>query len=199
MPTTPPSADEGARDAESRSALATSDALTDTIDRTAGFGDEPLIPGPRTELAPGGPQARREETADLFDRIAACTDPDETHRLREQIVVLNLPVATSIALRYRGRGEPVEDLVQVAHLGLVKAVDGFDAGRGCDFLAYAVPTVRGEVKRYFRDRGWDIRPPRRVQELRARVEQATELLAQQLDRSPARPRSPSTSGSTSGT
>jgi RNA polymerase sigma-B factor len=184
MPTTPPSADEGARDAESRSALATSDALTDTIDRTAEFGDEPLIPGPRTELAPGGPQTRREETADLFDRIAACTDPDETHRLREQIVVLNLPVATSIALRYRGRGEPVEDLVQVAHLGLVKAVDGFDAGRGCDFLAYAVPTVRGEVKRYFRDRGWDIRPPRRVQELRARVEQATELLAQQLDRSP---------------
>jgi RNA polymerase sigma-B factor len=188
MPTTPPGANEGTRTAEPRSALAMSDELTkdETVQHlvTDPPGDEPMIPGPRTELTADGPQARRDETAALFERIASSSDPDERHRLREQIVVLNLPVATSIALRYRGRGEPVEDLVQVAHLGLVKAVDGFDASRGSDFLAYAVPTVRGEVKRYFRDRGWDIRPPRRVQELRARVEQATELLAQQLDRSP---------------
>jgi RNA polymerase sigma-B factor len=143
-----------------------------------------LIPATRAEAAADRAQARRDETAALFERLATVTDPDVRHGLREQIVVLNLPVATSIALRYRGRGEPIEDLVQVAHLGLLKAVDGFDASRGSDFLAYAVPTVRGEVQRYFRDRGWDIRPPRRVQELRARVNQATELLAQQLDRSP---------------
>jgi RNA polymerase sigma-B factor len=145
---------------------------------------EHVLPRTRAEAGADRTQARTEQTAACFEQLATCVDPDERHRLREQVVVLNLPVATSIALRYRGRGEPVEDLVQVAHLGLLKAVDGFDASRGSDFLAYAVPTVRGEVQRYFRDRGWDIRPPRRVQELRARISQATELLAQRLDRSP---------------
>jgi RNA polymerase sigma-B factor len=147
-------------------------------------GPEQVVPATRAEAGAERSAARAEATAALFEQLAGCSDEEQRYRLREQIVVLNLPVATSIALRYRGRGEPVEDLIQVAHLGLLKAVDGFDAGRGSDFLPYAVPTVRGEVQRYFRDRGWDIRPPRRVQELRARVAQATELLAQRLDRSP---------------
>jgi RNA polymerase sigma-B factor len=143
-----------------------------------------VLPASRVEAGAERSAARSEATAALFVELSGCVEEERRYRLREQIVVLNLPVATSIALRYRGRGEPVEDLVQVAHLGLLKAVDGFDASRGSDFLAYAVPTVRGEVQRYFRDRGWDIRPPRRVQELRARIGAATELLGQRLDRSP---------------
>jgi RNA polymerase sigma-B factor len=129
-------------------------------------------------------EARQRETAAVVTRLQECTDPDELARLRQQLVVLNVPVATSIALRYRSRGEAVEDLVQAAHLGLVKAVNGFDADRGHDFLAYAVPTISGEVKRHFRDQGWDIRPPRRVQELRGEVEKASSELTQTLGRSP---------------
>ena len=128
--------------------------------------------------------ARREATARLFAEMAQTGSEVERRALRDEVIRLNVPVATSIAMRYRGRGETVDDLVQVASLGLVKAVDGFDPDRGRDFLAYAVPTISGEVKRHFRDRGWDIRPPRRIQELRASVEAAQEVLVQRLDRSP---------------
>ncbi|WP_211290960.1 SigB/SigF/SigG family RNA polymerase sigma factor [Kineococcus xinjiangensis] len=127
--------------------------------------------------------ARREATARLFTEMTHAGE-EQRQRLREEVIRLNMPVATSIAMRYRGRGESIDDLVQVASLGLVKAVDGYDPGRGRDFLAYAVPTISGEVKRHFRDRGWDIRPPRRIQELRASVEAAQEVLVQRLDRSP---------------
>ena len=113
-----------------------------------------------------------------MQQLRECTDEAERVRLRERLVVVNVPVATSIALRYRSRGEAMEDLVQAAHLGLVKAVNGFDPERGRDFLAYAVPTISGEVKRHFRDQGWDIRPPRRIQELRAEVERASADLTQ---------------------
>jgi RNA polymerase sigma-B factor len=132
----------------------------------------------------GTDEARRRETEDLVIALQQTSDPDEQQRLRHRMVVVNVPVATSIALRYRSRGESVEDLVQAAHLGLVKAVNGFDPGRGRDFLAYAVPTISGEVKRHFRDQGWDIRPPRRVQELRAQVDHASRELTQRLGRSP---------------
>jgi RNA polymerase sigma-B factor len=129
-------------------------------------------------------ERRRRETAELVEHLRTCTDPDEQKTLRQQLIVLNVPVATSIAMRYRSRGESLEDLVQTAQLGLVKAVNGFDASRGLDFLAYAVPTISGEVKRHFRDQGWDIRPPRRIQELRADVERASSELTQTLGRSP---------------
>jgi len=129
-------------------------------------------------------ERRRRETAELVEQIRATDDPAELQRLRQQLIVLNVPVATSIAMRYRSRGESLEDLVQTAQLGLVKAVNGFDAERGLDFLAYAVPTISGEVKRHFRDQGWDIRPPRRIQELRADVERASAELTQTLGRSP---------------
>src|SRR4051794_32905045 len=132
----------------------------------------------------GADEARQRETAEIVRRLPEATDPQEQKRLRQELVVANVPVATSIALRYRARGEAVEDLVQAAHLGLVKAVNGFDPDRGRDFLAYAVPTISGEVKRHFRDQGWDIRPPRRVQELRSEVEHASAELTQHLGRSP---------------
>jgi RNA polymerase sigma-B factor len=129
-------------------------------------------------------QARERETSEVIARLRHCDDPAEERRLRQQLVVLNVAVATGIALRYRGRGEAIEDLVQAAHLGLVKAANGFDPHRGPDFLSYAVPNISGEVKRHFRDQGWGIRPPRRVQELRPDVEAASSELTQKLGRSP---------------
>ncbi|HET9656372.1 MAG TPA: SigB/SigF/SigG family RNA polymerase sigma factor [Kineosporiaceae bacterium] len=126
----------------------------------------------------------RRATVDLLDQLRRCVDEEERRRLRHRLVVANLPVATSIAMRYRSRGASLEDLVQAANLGLVKAVNGFDPDRGNEFMAYAVPTIAGEVKRYFRDQGWDIRPPRRVQELRPEVERASAELTQHLGRSP---------------
>jgi RNA polymerase sigma-B factor len=101
---------------------------------------------------------------------------------REQVIEGFVPIADRLARRYaHGRFE--EDLTQVARLGLIKAVDGFDPERGA-FLAYAVPTIRGELKRYFRDHCWDIRAPRRLQELRAAAHSAEEVLQQRLRRSP---------------
>ncbi|GAB4063117.1 hypothetical protein GCM10028777_05230 [Angustibacter speluncae] len=96
----------------------------------------------------------------------------------------HMPLARSLALRYRNRGEPVDDLVQVAYLGLVKAVVGYVPGRGPAFSAYAVPTITGELRRHFRDHGWDVRPPRRLQELRARARVASSRLEQDLGRAP---------------
>jgi len=93
-------------------------------------------------------------------------------------------VATAIASRYRTRGIATEDLEQVAYLALVKAAQGYDAALGNDFLSYAVPTIRGEIKRHFRDLGWTVRPPRRIQELQARITAADALLSQELGRSP---------------
>ena len=125
-----------------------------------------------------------ETTAALLSRLAQQPDPVERQRLVDEVVMLNLPVARSLAMRYRERGVPTEDLVQVASLGLVKAVHGYDAERGRDFLAYAAPTMTGEIKRYFRDTGWAVRPPRRLQELRARMAQVTQGLSQDTGRAP---------------
>lgn len=112
--------------------------------------------------------------------------PEEERRLLlDDVVVLNLCVADSIAQRYAGRGIPAEDLRQVAYEGLVKAVARFDPASGSDLLSYAVPTVRGELQRHFRDHGWTVRPPRRVQELQQRINRATEDLSQSLGRDPA--------------
>jgi RNA polymerase sigma-B factor len=120
----------------------------------------------------------------LIARLCRCADDGERERVRHLLVVANIPWATGIAMRYRSRGAGLDDLIQAASLGLVKAVNGFDPTRGNDFMAYAAPTVAGEVKRYFRDQGWDIRPPRRVQELRLKVQHVSAELAQVLGRSP---------------
>ncbi|CAN5153395.1 SigB/SigF/SigG family RNA polymerase sigma factor [soil metagenome] len=124
------------------------------------------------------------DTADLLRRVAASEDPQERRRLLDEVVLLNLGVARSIAHRYRNRGIALDDLDQVARLGLVKAARGFDTDRQNDFLAYAVPTIRGEVRKHFRDHGWSVRPPRRVQELQAKINSAASELTQQLGRSP---------------
>ena len=93
-------------------------------------------------------------------------------------------VARDVARRYHGRGIPVEDLEQVAYVGLVKAVKGYEPGRGDDFLSYAVPTVRGELRRHFRDLGWVVRPPRSIQELQSKVTEAEGDLYQEFGRCP---------------
>lgn len=120
----------------------------------------------------------------LVARIAANGDPQVDRRLRRELAELCMPMATSVARRFRNRGESFDELVQAACLGLVKAANGFDATRGSDFVGYAVPTISGEVKRHFRDHGWQIRPPRRIQELRSDVARVGEELTQELGRSP---------------
>lgn len=104
--------------------------------------------------------------------------------LLNQAIELNVPVARSIAHQFHNRGESSDDLDQVAYLGLVKAVNGFDPEKGDEFLAYAVPTITGEVKRYFRDAAWSVRPPRRIQDLQGEITPAVEELSQLLGRSP---------------
>jgi RNA polymerase sigma-B factor len=127
---------------------------------------------------------RSDTTAALLEEISRTDDEAERAAKREQVVLLNMGVARAIAHRYRQRGLNLDDLVQVAYVGLVKAVNGFDPTRERDFLSYAVPTVSGEVKRYFRDFGWTVRPPRRVQELQSRIAKASAELSQRLGRSP---------------
>lgn len=110
-------------------------------------------------------------------------DPARTS-LRDELVTMNLPLVEHLARRFRDRGENHEDLVQVGTVGLIKAVDRFDTSRGVQFSTYATPTIVGEIKRHFRDRGWAIRVPRRLQELRISLSRATSELSQQTGRSP---------------
>ena len=126
---------------------------------------------------------RRAETSRLFDEAVQCDGADR-EGLLEEIIRLNMVIASELARRYHGRGIGAEDLDQVANLGLVKAVQGFDPAQGNDFLSFAVPTIRGEIRRYFRDYGWAIRPPRSVQEMQSRIAAAEGELFQALGRSP---------------
>ena len=116
--------------------------------------------------------------------LAASTDDVERAELRERMVLAGLPLADSVAQRYQGRGIETDDLVQVARTALVKAVRRYRPGAGPGFAAYAAPTISGEVKRWFRDQGWAVRPPRRIQELRAGVVVEEERLRHVLLRDP---------------
>lgn len=121
----------------------------------------------------------------LHLRYAELTNGDpERERLREELINGYRPMAEHIARRFAGRGEPLEDLVQVAMVGLINAVDRFEADRGSDFLSFAVPTVTGEVRRYFRDHGWSLRVPRRLKDLHISVRSVVAELSQQLGRAP---------------
>ena len=105
-------------------------------------------------------------------------------RQREAIVKRCLPLADHIARRYGGRGEPFDDLVQAARLGLVNAVNRFDVDNGADFVSFAVPTMMGEVRRHFRDHAWAVKVPRRVKELQPQLIRARAELSQRLRRAP---------------
>ncbi|WP_328438621.1 RNA polymerase sigma factor SigF [Streptomyces sp. NBC_00457] len=108
----------------------------------------------------------------------------EYAELRNRLVRMHLPLVEHLARRFRNRGEPLDDLTQVATIGLIKSVDRFDPDRGVEFSTYATPTVVGEIKRHFRDKGWAVRVPRRLQELRLALTTATAELSQRHGRSP---------------
>lgn len=136
--------------------------------------------GPNVDLPA---DERKERTARLLARAADLTG-DERSRLLDEVVVLNIPVARSLAARYRNRGMPLEDLEQVACLALTKVVRAYRPDRGEDLLVFAVPSILGELKRHFRDASWTVRPPRRLQELRPLISAARESLSSELGRSP---------------
>lgn len=122
----------------------------------------------------------KEKTRELFRRFKEEGDMDA----REKLVMSHLNLVRFIANKFKNRGEPIDDLVQVGYLGLLKAIDRFDPARGLEFTTFATPTIMGEIKRHFRDKGWSVRVPRRLQELSAKVNQATDTLTSQLQRSP---------------
>jgi len=136
------------------------------------------------ESAPAVREDRDQCTRSLLRRAGQVTDPAARQSLFEEAVLLNQPMARALAQQYQRRGVDPEDLVQVAMLGLVKAVRGYCPGVERAFAGYAVPTIRGEIRRYFRDRGWMIRPPRSLQELNRDVRVAEPELAQSLQRMP---------------
>lgn len=124
----------------------------------------------------------------LFDELA---DPDlaeqDRRRIRDELVTGHLPLAAHIAQRFAHRGQPVEDLEQVARVGLIHAVDRFDPSLGHQFLPFAIPTVTGEIRRYFRDRTWSVTVPRKLQDRHLAITDIVEELSQKLGRAP-RPR-----------
>jgi RNA polymerase sigma-B factor len=140
-----------------------------------------LAHSPRLTAAP--PSISSSSVEDTL-ALACSADEAERQQMLDDVVVSQLGLARSIAMRYRDRGEPIEDLVQVANMALVMAVQRYQPDHGVSFAAFAVPTITGELRRYFRDRGWDVRPPRRIQELRGHVQSASQDLAQELGRAP---------------
>jgi RNA polymerase sigma-B factor len=122
----------------------------------------------------------RDALTEAFAAFAENRDP----ALRDQLIEAHIGLAEYLARRFANRGEPLDDLVQVASLGLVKAVERFDPSRGLEFTTFATPTILGELKRHFRDKGWAVRVPRRVQELHLRITRVIDDLSLELGRSP---------------
>jgi RNA polymerase sigma-B factor len=148
----------------------------------------PAAPASRRGHIPRPASPANESTAssrELFERLAGTEQGSPVWRaLRDELVRRHLPLVHFLVRRFRGRGEPLDDLVQVATIGLIKAVDRFDLERGIEFSTYATPTVVGEVKRHFRDRGWAIKVPRRLQENMLAVTRASAELFGTLSRAP---------------
>ncbi len=122
----------------------------------------------------------RGKTYALFIEYRATSDPE----IRDELVRMYLNLVEYLARRFKSRGEPLDDLIQVGTIGLIKAIDRFDIERAVEFTTYATPTIVGELKRYFRDKGWAIRVPRRLQELNLQVNQVVNGLTQELRRTP---------------
>ncbi len=132
--------------------------------------------------ASGGKAAwDKDRTRELFRRFKEEGDAEA----RDQLIVNHINLVRFLASKFKNRGESLEDLIQVGTIGLIKAIDRFDPERGLEFTTYATPTIMGEIKRHFRDKGWSVRVPRRLQELSAKVNQATDELTNQLQRSPS--------------
>lgn len=123
----------------------------------------------------------KDRTRELFRQYKATGDPE----VRDQLIVSHLNLVRFLASKFKNRGEPLDDLIQVGTIGLIKAIDRFDPSRGLEFTTYATPTILGEIKRHFRDKGWSVRVPRRLQELSAKVNQANDELTNELSRRPS--------------
>jgi len=122
----------------------------------------------------------KEHTRSLFVRYREMGDESA----RDELITMYLNLVKYLASRFRNRGEPIDDLVQVGTIGLIKAIDRFDVNRQVEFTTYATPTIVGELKRHFRDKGWAIKVPRRLQELSFKVNQAIDALTQEYQRAP---------------
>jgi RNA polymerase sigma-B factor len=132
--------------------------------------------------------ATRETRASSFDRsrlreLVAEYAASKSASAREQLVEMHLNVVRYLAAKFANRGEPLEDLVQVGSIGLLKAIERFDPARGVEFITYAMPTILGEIRRHFRDKGWAIRVPRRLQELSLAINRVADSLSVELGRS----------------
>ncbi len=140
---------------------------------------------PRRRLSSRMPKGRlawdKDRTRELFRRFKEEGDEDA----REQLIMSHLNLVRFLASKFKNRGEPLDDLVQVGTIGLIKAIDRFDTTRGLEFTTFATPTIMGEIKRHFRDKGWSVRVPRRLQELSSKVNQVTDELTKDLQRSPS--------------
>ena len=135
----------------------------------------------------GANESRGTLSTRLLTQAAAEADPVERKRLQDEVVVMHMGLARAIAARYRGRGISEDDLTQAASMALLRAARNFDPSHGVEFLSYAVVTMKGEVKRQFRDFGWMVRPPRPIQKLQADVGRAQGELTHLLGRSPRVP------------
>ena len=127
----------------------------------------------------------RSADREMFEQLAALeAGTGEHEKLRAALIERHLPLVTFMARKFADRGEPLDDLIQVGTIGLIKAIDRFEISKGFEFSTFATPTIVGEIKRHFRDKTWAVRVPRRLQELGASVTKATTELTQKLDRSP---------------
>jgi RNA polymerase sigma-B factor len=159
--------------------------------------EEPVVPAPQEDELPeedteevpevseevasppraAGPDAA---TPELFAEFQKARDP----QIRERLILAHMNLVRYLARKFANRGEPIEDLTQVGMIGLINAIDRFDPTRGIRFATYATPTIVGEIRRYFRDRGWAVKVPRRLQELSLAATKAADALAQDLNRAP---------------
>jgi RNA polymerase sigma-B factor len=168
-----------------------SSLLTDPTDSVAGVGTDPRTgpahqePQPIADPGAVGPADARHLSRDLFVRLRTLEEGTREYSyVRGTLIELNMTLARFAAGRFRNRSEPMEDIVQVATVGLIKAIDRFDPERGVEFSTFALPTIVGEIKRFFRDTSWKVHVPRRLQELRLALAKASDALEQRLDRSP---------------
>ncbi|MER5352399.1 SigB/SigF/SigG family RNA polymerase sigma factor [Kitasatospora sp. NPDC002551] len=145
-----------------------------------------LPPRPtEAQLRVMGKTEARELSDALFERLAGLARESHAYSyVRGTVIELNMPLVRFIAGRFRHRPEDMDDILQVGTVGLIKAVDGYDPGRGVEFLTYAIPTIAGEIKRFFRDTSWPVRVPRRMQEFYLTVARGSDRLEQRLGRLP---------------
>ncbi|MER6024452.1 RNA polymerase sigma factor SigF [Streptomyces sp. NPDC001851] len=176
---------EGAPEAEPRAAARPRGRATGgTMSEHERYAEDDAPGAEAVQAAQHGPQDRSGARAMFVELRTLNAGSPEYAELRNQLVRMHLPLVEHLARRFRNRGEPLDDLTQVATIGLIKSVDRFDPERGVEFSTYATPTVVGEIKRHFRDKGWAVRVPRRLQELRLSLTTATAELSQLHGRSP---------------